>query len=68
MSPWRDFVDWVGGYPYETAKPEEIFEFYRNYGFSLEFLRTGGLGCNEFVFEYAQPEKLTKLVDLACCT
>ena len=24
MSPWRDVVDWVGGYPFEVAKPEDI--------------------------------------------
>src|SRR3990172_6446316 len=23
MSAWRDVVDWVGGYPFEVAKPEE---------------------------------------------
>ena len=52
MSPWRDVVDWIGGYPFEVAKPEEIFYFYRAKGFSLEKLVTcaGGLGCNEFVF------------------
>lgn len=52
MSPWRDVVDWVGGYPFEVAKPEEIFQFYRTRGFCLERLKTraGGLGCNEFVF------------------
>ncbi len=52
MSPWRDVVDWVGGYPFEVAKPEEIFDFYRRRGFILERLRTcaGGIGCNEFVF------------------
>lgn len=52
MSPWRDVVDWVGGYPFEVAKPEEIFDFYRAKGFCLEKLTTcaGGLGCNEFVF------------------
>jgi 2-polyprenyl-6-hydroxyphenyl methylase/3-demethylubiquinone-9 3-methyltransferase len=52
MSRWRDIVDWVGGYPFETAKPEEIFDLYRNKGFVLEKLFTcgGGLGCNEFVF------------------
>jgi 2-polyprenyl-6-hydroxyphenyl methylase/3-demethylubiquinone-9 3-methyltransferase len=52
MSYWRDIVDWVGGYPYEVAKPEEIFDFYRARGFSLMKLRCGGvgLGCNEFVF------------------
>jgi 2-polyprenyl-3-methyl-5-hydroxy-6-metoxy-1,4-benzoquinol methylase len=54
MSFWRDYIDWVGGYPYETAKPEDIFEFYRSRGFSLQFLQTGGLGCNEFVFQYGE--------------
>ncbi len=52
MSPWRDVVDWVGGYPYEFAKPEEIFDFYRKLGFALIGMRTNGgsFGCNEFVF------------------
>ncbi|HEU4597994.1 MAG TPA: class I SAM-dependent methyltransferase [Pyrinomonadaceae bacterium] len=52
MSRWRDIIDWVGGYPYEVAKPEEIFDFYRARGFSLTKLKAGGvgLGCNEFVF------------------
>ena len=52
MSPWRDIMDWVGGYPFEVAKPEEIFDFYHQRGFILERLRTcaGGNGCNEFVF------------------
>ena len=52
MSLWRDVVDWVGGYPFEVAKPEEIFDFYYKRGFHLVRLKTqgGGLGCNEFVF------------------
>jgi len=52
MSRWRDIVDWVGGYPYEFATPEQIFEFYRERGFTLTKLKCGGvgLGCNEFVF------------------
>jgi 2-polyprenyl-3-methyl-5-hydroxy-6-metoxy-1,4-benzoquinol methylase len=52
MSRWRDIVDWVGGYPYECARPEEIFDFYRERGFTLTRLKCGGvgLGCNEFVF------------------
>ena len=52
MSLWHDVVDWVGGYPFEVAKPEEIFNFYRNRGFTLVEMRTqaGNLGCNEFVF------------------
>ena len=52
MSRWHDIIDWVGGYPYEAAKPEEIFDFYSSKGFTLAKLKCGGvgLGCNEFVF------------------
>ena len=52
MSPWRDVVDWVGGYPFEVAKPEEIFAFYRKKGFLLVKLETraGSVGCNQYVF------------------
>jgi 2-polyprenyl-6-hydroxyphenyl methylase/3-demethylubiquinone-9 3-methyltransferase len=55
MSYWHDLVDWIGGYPFEVAKPEEIFNFYRERGFQLLRLKTcgGGLGCNEFVFQKA---------------
>lgn len=52
MSNWHDLVDWVGGYPFEVAKPEEVFDFCQKRGFVLERLKTvgGGLGNNEFVF------------------
>ncbi len=52
MSPWRDVIDWVGGYPFEVAKPEDVFQFYRKRGFTLEKLKTagGGHGNNQFVF------------------
>ncbi|MEW6706230.1 MAG: methyltransferase domain-containing protein [Pseudomonadota bacterium] len=55
MSRWHDWIDWVGGYPFEVARPEEIFRFYAERGFVLENLRTcgGGLGCNEYVFRKA---------------
>jgi 2-polyprenyl-3-methyl-5-hydroxy-6-metoxy-1,4-benzoquinol methylase len=51
MNRWRDIIDWVGGHPYEVARPEEIFDFYRTRGFTLTKLKCGGvgLGCNEFV-------------------
>jgi 2-polyprenyl-6-hydroxyphenyl methylase/3-demethylubiquinone-9 3-methyltransferase len=51
MNRWYDMIDWVGGYPYEVATPEQIFEFYKERGFYLAKLRCGGvgLGCNEFV-------------------
>ncbi len=53
MNHWRDIIDWVGGYPYEVAAPEEIFDFCRARGFTLTAMtcKGVGLGCNEFVFE-----------------
>ena len=53
MNRWYDIIDWVGGYPYEVATVDEIFDFYRKRGFSLAKVKSGGvgLGCNEFVFE-----------------
>jgi SAM-dependent methyltransferase len=52
MSARHDLVDWVGGYPFEVAKPEEVFAFLRERGFELCRLKTcgGDLGCNEYVF------------------
>jgi SAM-dependent methyltransferase len=52
MDKERDLVDWVGGYPFEVAMPEEVFDFFHGRGFTLDRLKTcgGGLGCNEFVF------------------
>ena len=53
MNRWRDAVDWVGGYPYQVATPEEVFDFCRARGLALKSLKCGGvgLGCNEFVFD-----------------
>ena len=53
MSPWRDLVDWVGGYPFEVAKPDDIIEFYFSKNLELRRLKTVGCGygCNEFIFQ-----------------
>ena len=52
MSRWHNMIDWVGGYPFEVAKPEEIIHFFRGINFILEKLKTcgGGIGCNEYLF------------------
>ncbi len=52
MSMWRDMVDWLGGYPFEVAKPEAIFRYYHEQGFDLQELVTcgGRMGCVEYVF------------------
>lgn len=53
MSRWHDLIDWVGGYPFEVATPEQIVHFCLGRGLELRKMRTvgGGYGCNEFVFE-----------------
>ena len=58
MSMWHDMIDWLGGYPFEVAKPEAVFHFFRDKGFVLEQLKTcgGRSGCNEFVFRYIAEE------------
>jgi 2-polyprenyl-6-hydroxyphenyl methylase/3-demethylubiquinone-9 3-methyltransferase len=55
MSRWRDMIDWVGGYPYEFARVDAVFDFYRSRGYRMTRVRcsAGPLGCNEFVFERA---------------
>lgn len=55
MSPWHDMKDWLGGYPFEVAKPEEVFDFYAQRGLELSKLKTvgGSMGCNVFVFRDA---------------
>jgi 2-polyprenyl-6-hydroxyphenyl methylase/3-demethylubiquinone-9 3-methyltransferase len=52
MSIYHDWIDWLGGYPFEVAKPEVIFRFYGERGLTLTGLTTTQrLGCNEFVFK-----------------
>ena len=55
MSYWRDLVDWVGGYPFEAATPQQVVDFCRERGFLLFFLTTDGAGwgCNQFGFVQA---------------
>jgi SAM-dependent methyltransferase len=52
MNWWYDKIDWIGGYPFEVSRPEEIFNFFVPKGFRLTKLTTnrGGMGCNQFVF------------------
>lgn len=51
MHWWYDLVDWIGGFPFEVAKPDDVVAFLRDRGFVLEQITTcgGNLGCNEFV-------------------
>jgi 2-polyprenyl-6-hydroxyphenyl methylase/3-demethylubiquinone-9 3-methyltransferase len=53
MSLWTDYIDWLGGYPFEVAKPGDVVEFFAGLGLSaLKINRVGRRsGNNEFVFQ-----------------
>jgi 2-polyprenyl-3-methyl-5-hydroxy-6-metoxy-1,4-benzoquinol methylase len=54
MSPVRDWFDWLGGYPFEVAKPEAIILPVSKRGYRLINLVTcgGAPGCVEYVFRH----------------
>jgi hypothetical protein len=47
-----DWLDWLGGYPFEVATPEAVFDFYFERGFKLTRLKTvgGRLMNNQWLF------------------
>ncbi|AGA28131.1 ribosomal protein L11 methylase [Singulisphaera acidiphila DSM 18658] len=58
MSRWHNIIDWIGGYPFEVATPEQIVQFYRDRGLVLESPmppRHRKMGCNEFVLRHVLP-------------
>lgn len=59
MSIFYDWFDWLGGYPFEVASVERIFDFFKHHGFVLSNIKTvnGAHGNNEFVFEFLQNGK-----------
>ena len=58
MNFFNDVKDWIGGYPYEYASPEEIEVYLKNLDFRLVKKYTVGfkLGCNEFLFQKGKHE------------
>lgn len=51
MSIVHDWYDWLGGFPFEVAKVEDIFCFFRDRSFGLQnLITTNSFGCNQFVF------------------
>ena len=57
MSRWHDWLDWIGGYPYECAGIDAIVDFFDKDGFRVAAVedRSSGYGCNEFVFRREAP-------------
>ncbi len=55
MSLWNDVVDWIGGYPFETATRKELIHFFMKKDFELlNIHKKDGSGCNEFVFRLSR--------------
>ena len=55
MSPVHDWIDWIGGLPFEVAKPDDVIRFHEQRGFELlKLTRTNSLGCNQFVFRRSE--------------
>ena len=53
MSKWYDWIDWIGGYPYEYASVEDIVEFYRRDGFEPVKIRENrSYGCHQLVLRH----------------
>jgi len=58
MSRFHDVMDWLGGYPFEVAKPEQIIEHYLARGCRLtRLITTNGSGCNQFVLRKSDPDR-----------
>ena len=56
MDWWHDAVDWVGGWPFETATHREVVARGRRMGFAVtRFRAADGHGCNEYLLEH-RPE------------
>lgn len=53
MKFYTDLVDWIGGYPFEVAKPNEIISFIEKKGFVCLWNTYAGRkhGCNEYIFK-----------------
>ena len=52
MSYFTDMLAWLGGYPFEVARVEWVFDFFQSRGFNLVKLKTPiqTKGTNEYVF------------------
>jgi 2-polyprenyl-6-hydroxyphenyl methylase/3-demethylubiquinone-9 3-methyltransferase len=53
MDFWYDVIDWIGGYPYEYATPQEVESYVLALGFGLKHFVKAQVptGCNELVFD-----------------
>jgi len=54
MSLYHDWIDWLGGWPFEVARAEEVRAFFQESGFEMtKEVLTRSWGCNQYVFHRA---------------
>ena len=52
MSVYHDWIDWIGGYPFEVASVKQLFDLFKTKNYLLTHIQTTNkLGCNELVFQ-----------------
>ena len=53
MAPWIDYLDWIGGLPFEPLTPRVVIKLFEEAGFkTLDCSLVGTKhGCNEFIFQ-----------------
>ena len=58
MNLWYDYLDWIGGYPFEVASVDQIVNFFKQRGFKPVFIQdiNNRLGCNEYIFQNINAE------------
>ena len=50
MNWYNDVIDWLGGYPYEFAWPQEIINYFGEKGiYCKKLIDRHGLACNEYL-------------------
>ena len=51
MSLWYDMIDWLGGWPFEVAAPQDVLARGADRGFQATCVKAVGRrqGCNEFI-------------------
>jgi 2-polyprenyl-3-methyl-5-hydroxy-6-metoxy-1,4-benzoquinol methylase len=55
MNSLHDLKDWLGGYPYEYASPQEVIGFVERHGFvTVKLTPNAGTGCSEYLFQRNQ--------------
>ncbi|RJQ31193.1 class I SAM-dependent methyltransferase [Candidatus Parcubacteria bacterium] len=50
-SKWVDAIDWVGAYPYEFLRPDEVFNFYKKNYDLVNLLTKNTLALNVYLFK-----------------